>query len=506
MRGNPIANAEPDVHSLDSIFHPRSVAVVGVSSQPGREGIFLPALMGQGYHEQHGLYPVNPKMHEVQGLRCYPTVLDCPDPVDHVISQIPRVSVSELVDQCIAKGVRSLHFFTAGFSESREDEMATVERDIVRRARAGGVRLIGPNCMGLYSPADQLTFMPGFPSDPGAVFMLSQSGTNAGEIVYGLAARGVRFSKGVSYGNGADLRAHDFLDYAASDPETQIVVAYIEGVRDGRRFLAALRRCAERKPTIVLKGGHTAAGARAADSHTASLAGSIEVFDAVCRQAGAIRAATMAELQDLVIALTTRLRDVRGRGVALIGIGGGFAVLSSDAIAQAGLDVPPLPGEVQAQLRSFIPVAGTSVRNPVDASLERGADRDRSHRAYAAIARAAPIDVAFTALGFGWGPSASFGPGAGGFGGFGPPPGSDAEPDDPARRAREQVDELAELQQETGVPFAIILRGQTGADEALAQRAHARGLAAFPDAGRAATAVARLLDWRAGRAELPVQL
>ena len=216
--------------------------------------------------------------------------------------------------------------------------------------------------------------------------------------MYGLAARGVRFSKGVSYGNGADLRAHDFLDYAASDPETQIVVAYIEGVRDGRRFLAALRRCAERKPTIVLKGGHTAAGARAADSHTASLAGSIEVFDAVCRQAGAIRAATMAELQDLVIALTTRLRDVRGRGVALIGIGGGFAVLSSDAIAQAGLDVPPLPGEVQAQLRSFIPVAGTSVRNPVDASLERGADRDRSHRAYAAIARAAPIDVAFTAL------------------------------------------------------------------------------------------------------------
>jgi acyl-CoA synthetase (NDP forming) len=465
--------------------------------------MFLPALMGQGYHERHALYPVNPKMSEVQGLRCYPSVLDCPDPVDHVICQIPRVSVSELVDQCVEKGVRSIHFFTAGFSESRDDEMAAVEREIVLKARAGGVRLLGPNCMGLYSPADQLTFMPGFPREPGAVFMLSQSGSNAGDIVHGLAARGVRFSKGVSYGNGADLRAHDFLDYAAWDPETQIVVAYIEGVRDGRRFFAALRRCAEHKPTIVLKGGHTAAGARAADSHTASLAGSIEVFDAVCRQAGAMRAATMAELHDLVIALTTGLREVRGRGVALIGIGGGFAVLSSDAIAEAGLDVPPLPKAVQEQLREFLPVAGTSVRNPVDASLERGADRDRSHRAYAAIARSEPIDVMFTALGFGWGPSGGLGPGMGSMGGFRPSGGSDRDADDPALRAREQVDELAELQRETGVPFALIQRGQAGADQQLQLHAHARRLAAFPDVERASAAVACLLDWRARRAGLP---
>ena len=148
--------------------------------------------MAQGYHERHGLYPVNPKMREVQGLRCYPTVLDCPDPVDHVICQIPRVSVSELIEPCVAKGVRLVHFFTAGFSESRDDEMAAVERGIVRKARAGGVRLIGPNCMGLYSPADELTFMPGLPHEPGSVLMLSQSSTNAGDIVYGLAARGER--------------------------------------------------------------------------------------------------------------------------------------------------------------------------------------------------------------------------------------------------------------------------------------------------------------------------
>ncbi len=345
--------------------------------------------------------------------------------------------------------------------------------------------------------------MPGFPREPGAVFMLSQSGTNAGDIVHGLAARGVRFSKGVSYGNGADLRAHDFLEYAAWDPETEIVVAYIEGVRDGRRFFDALRRCAERKPTIVLKGGHTAAGARAADSHTGSLAGSIEVFDAVCRQAGAMRVATMTELHDLVIALTTGLREVRGRGVALIGIGGGFAVLSSDAIAEAGLDVPPLPKAVQEQLREFLPVAGTSVRNPVDASLERDDDRDRSHRAYAAIARSDPIDVMFTALGFGWGPSGGLGPGMGWMGGFRPSRGSDRDADDPALRARDQVNELAELQRETGVPFALIQRGQAGADQQLQQHAYERRLAAFPDVERASAAVGRLLDWRARRAGLP---
>ena len=250
-----------------------------------------------------------------------------------MISQVPAAVVPQLVDQCITKKIRSIHFFTAGFSETGDEEMAGVEQAMIEKLRGAGIRAIGPNCMGLYVPASRLAFMSGFPTEPGNLFLLSQSGANAGEIVHGLVSRGVRFSKAISYGNGADLRAHDFLDYAAEDPNSEVVAAYIEGVQDGRAFFAALKRCAKVKPVIILKGGRTQSGSQAAHSHTGSLAGSIEIFDAACRQAGAMRAETMDELHDLVVAAFTNTRLVRGQGVALFGGGGGgFAVLSSDAI------------------------------------------------------------------------------------------------------------------------------------------------------------------------------
>ena len=492
--------APSDVHDhpLDPIFHPRSVAVVGASSreQPGgwRGGSFLGALLEAGYEREHGLYPVNPKTDEVSGLRCYPSVLDCPDPVDHVICQIPALAAPRLVDQCTEKGVRSIHFFTAGFSETGDEKMAAVEREMVAKARAAGLRIIGPNCLGLYVPGVGLAFMGGFPGQPGNVFLLSQSGANAGAIVQGLAARGVRFSKAVSYGNGADLRAHDFLDYAASDPQTEVVTAYIEGVRDGRRFLDALRRCAAVKPTILLKGGLTAAGARAANSHTGSLAGSSEVFEALCRQTGAVRAQTMEELHDLVIATTTGLRRVRGPGVALIAGGGGYSVLSADRIALTGLELPPLPKETQRVLREFIPVAGTSVRNPIDAHLGRHTrDAGGVRRAHALVADADPVDVVFSTVG-GWDGSDD--------GDDGPQPDGDS-PRARAERARRSADELAELQGDAGVPVVAIQRsrGEAGREEsdAFRERAYERGLSVFSTVERAAAAVARLLEWRKRR-------
>jgi acyl-CoA synthetase (NDP forming) len=200
-------------HPLEPIFHPRGVALVGVpSGGASMSGGFLAALLEQGYQERGGLYPVNPKMEEVQGLRCYPTLLDTPDPVDHVISLVPARVVPGLVDQVIAKKARSIHFFTAGFSETGDEEMATLERDMVARLTGAGVRVIGPNCMGLYVPGVGLSFMQGFPKEPGNVMLVSQSGANAGDVVHGLGRRGVRFSKGISFGNGADLRAHHFFD------------------------------------------------------------------------------------------------------------------------------------------------------------------------------------------------------------------------------------------------------------------------------------------------------
>ncbi len=480
-------------HPLDPIFHPRAVAIVGVSSESGprgmRGGMFLHALLEQGYQDEHGLYAVNPKMNEVRGVPCFPTLLDCPDPVDHVISQIPAAGVPALVEQCIEKGVRSIHLFTAGLAETGDADLVAMEREMVAKARAAGLRMIGPNCMGLYVPGVGLAFNPGSPNEPGDVFLLSQSGANAGAIVGGLDQRGLRFSKGVSYGNGADVRAHELLDYAAGDPQSSVVVAYIEGVQDGRAFLEALRRCAALKPTILLKGGITGAGARAANSHTGSLAGSIDVFEALCRQTGALRARTMDELLDLAVAVTTDIRHVRRSGVTLVGMGGGFAVLSADQMALEGLTVPPLPERTQEELREFIPIAGTSVRNPVDATFGRDHpldlinDRERTRRAFRVIADAESTDMVFTTVG--------------GWHGFHGDDSSQAR----EQRALEEVDEIARFQRESGVPFAMIRDGRGGST--VLESAQRQGLAVFPTVERASRVVGRLLEWRTLRQGLP---
>lgn len=500
-------------HPLDAIWRPRATAIVGVSSNPERNrgGGFLQAIMEQGYHERHGLYPVNPKMTEVAGLRCYPSLLDCPDPVDHVISQVPASVGPLLAEHCIAKGVRSIHFFTAGFSETGDAERATLEREVLGKLKAAGIRVIGPNCMGLYVPGVGLAFMGQFPKESGNVFLLSQSGANAGDIVGGLARRGVRFSKVVSYGNGADLDAQHFFDYAAWDPQTEVVIAYIEGVKDGRAVFEAMKRCAAIKPTIVLKGGLSAAGARAANSHTGSLAGSVDVFEALCRQAGAIRAENMDELHDLVVAMTTNLKSIRGTGVALVGGGGGFAVLSADAIAAAGLDTPPLPEETQERLREFIPIAGTSVRNPVDTNMMGGPDgRRRMRDTLTLVGKSAPIDAVLATVGGwdDWRPAPSDGD-------AGAPAAStgDADPalrgssGSRAERAREAAGDLGALQSLVGKPFIAVQRDRSGGDRdasrAFLDEAYFQGVAVFPTVQRAARTIGQLLEWRERRAGLP---
>jgi acyl-CoA synthetase (NDP forming) len=497
--------ATQTTHPLDSIFHPRAVAVVGVSSQPrGFMGGFYQSLLEAGFPEIGGLYPVNPKINEIDGVRCYPSLLDTPDPVDHVISMVPARAVPQLADECIAKGVRSIHLFTAGFSETGDELMAAAERDTIAKLQRAGIRAIGPNCMGLYVPASRLAFMNGFSMEPGNVLLLSQSGANAGEIVGELAGRGIRFSKAISYGNGADLRAHDFLDYAASDPETEVVAAYIEGVQDGRAFYDALKRCARVKRTVVLKGGLTQSGSRAAHSHTGSLAGSSEIFDAVCRQTGAVRAETMEELQDLVVAASTNTRRITGKGVALIGGGGGgFAVLSADAIDREGLSVPRMPRAAVERMRAFIPVAGSSVNNPIDAMP----DDEHVEEMLRIVATAEGIDVVFM------GPMMS---------------GLRARATMPSQRSlaagqpvseemskamvegsKQAALQMRRLQDETGTPVVGIQRsGRMArmmglASDAFSLAAYEEGIGVFPSVTRAARTLAQVLKWREYRDGLP---
>lgn len=475
---------------------------MGVPSSPrtGMMGGFYDSLLEADFPEIGGLYPVNPKVDEIKGNRCYPSLLDTPDPVDHVISQVPAAVVPELVDQCIAKKVRSIHFFTAGFSETGDEKMAAIEQSMIAKLRGAGIRAIGPNCMGLYVPSSRLAFMGGFPTEPGNVFLLSQSGANAGEIVGGLAARGIRFSKAISYGNGADLGAHDFLDYAADDPESRVVAAYIEGVQDGRAFFEALKRCALVKPVVILKGGRTQSGSNAAHSHTGSLAGSIEVFDAACRQAGAVRAETMDELHDLVVAASTNAGRITGRGVALFGGGGGgFAVLSADAIDREGLTVPKMPQSVVDKMREYIPVAGSSVNNPIDAFPPEEHLEDMLRL----VATAEGIDVMFMSPMTSWRrPSSSRQD-------VDSPPDTEAAAKEAAENATQAAQQMQRLQEDTGTPVIGLVRGGRMARmmgqsmDAISEAALRKGIGVYPSVARAARTVAQVLEWKAYRKGLP---
>ncbi len=479
---------EGATHPLDVIFHPRAVALVGVpsSESAGASRGFFTALLEQGFPERHDgrIYPINPKVQEIKGVKAYASLLETPDPVDHIISLIPARAVPQLVEQAIEKGVRSIHFFTAGFSETGDQEMANLERTMVAKLNAAGIRVLGPNCMGLYVPSEGLAFMNDFPKESGNVMFVSQSGANAGDVVRGLGGRGVRFSKVISFGNGSDLRAHHFFDYAAADPETTLVTSYVEGVQDGRIFLDALRRLAATKPVILLKGGLTGAGARAAHSHTGSLAGSTQIFDAVCRQVGAWRAEHMDDLQDTAIAVTTGLRNVRGNGIALVGGGGGTAVLASDALASHGLDVPPTPEATRRELSEFIPVAGTSINNPIDTNMGDAETTDRTLRI---MSRAENIDVIVTNASFGRGMDRP-----------------DADIEKLRQSATDQAERLGRLQAECGIPIVVLTRGVPHeVVEHFQHEAYRNGLAAFPTIHRAARAISVILQWRTRRAGLP---
>ncbi|MFN8556180.1 MAG: CoA-binding protein [Dehalococcoidia bacterium] len=469
---------QESVHPLDAIFRPRSIAVVGVSSSapttPGMTGYgFLTAIRRQGFTGP--IYPVNPKMTEVAGLRCYPSVRDIPEEVDHVISSVPAPAVPGLVDDAIARGVRSIHFYTAGFSETGDAERTDMERAAIAKLKAAGIRVIGPNCMGLYVPSVGLTFGLDMPRQSGDVAFVSQSGANAGDFVRLAAARGVRFSKVVSYGNAADLNECDFYEYAAADPQTRAVFGYLEGVRDGRRFVRVLRAAARRKPVVILKGGRTASGARAAASHTGSLAGSLAVFDALCRQAGALRVESMDELVDLAVAFQY-LTPPAGRGVAVIGAGGGTSVLAADALDSFGLDVPPMPAAIQEEMRRYVPIAGSSIRNPLDLSF----GISEQHFVTTVRLAAAPDDIHMllyhTHLDF-------------------------AGPGGPSARGRETIQGLLAARTVVSKPIAVAVRtpidGRSGEYTAeFIEACRREGIGVFLGLQDAARALAALVRWR----------
>jgi len=357
-------------HPLEEILHPRSIAVVGASGSGRGEG-FLSPLLEFGFKGK--VYPVNPKYPEIMGLKAYPTVRDIPDAVDYVISVVPAREVPKMLEDAAYKGVRAVHLFTARFSETGRPQAAQLEQEILKLAKKLGIRLIGPNCMGVFYPAEGLSFQDEFPKQSGPVALISQSGNVAGEIIHNAGRRGVYFSKAISYGNAIDLNECDYLEYLAQDPETKIILMYIEGAKDGKRFCDILRRTIPIKPVIILKGGRGEAGARATASHTASLAGSLRVWEAMVAQAGAISVDTLDELIDLAASFRF-LPPIRGKRVGVAGGAGGASVLAADECERAGLEVIPLPPEFREEMKNRGISIWDWLSNPADLSIRENDD------------------------------------------------------------------------------------------------------------------------------------
>lgn len=345
------------------LFDPRSVAFLGASDDPGKWGYrVLANLIAGGF--QGNIYPVNPKKEEILGLKVYRSVGDIPEIPDLAVIVVPPPSVAGVVKECVAKRMKAGVVITAGFAEIG-GEGERLEREIIEVASSGGMALIGPNSFGIVSPPSKLypQMPPDFPPS-GPVAIVSQSGNVVGSVTRLATAKGFGCSRGISSGNEAILHSEDYLQYLAGDPQTKVILGYIEGFRNGVQFLQTVKEVSKKKPVVMLKAGETPAGARAAKSHTASLAGSDAVIEAMCKQAGVTRARSLDELVDMGVSFLCHPLP-QGRRVGIVTAGGGWGVLAADACAKLGLDVVSFPRETIAELDSLLP-AWWSRGNPVD--------------------------------------------------------------------------------------------------------------------------------------------
>ena len=382
---------------IDELFHPRSIAVIGARSNESLENDgWVSRLIDFGYRGT--IYPINPKAAEIMGRKAYPTIRDVLGPVDLAIFNVPVRIADKVMADCATKGVKFCHIYTAGFNETGKPEGIEQQEKIKQIASESGIRVIGPNCMGLYYPRGGLTFGRMLSKQPGPVAFVSQSGASASRVIAEGNERGIFFSKVVSYGNAIDLDGTDFIEYLATDPETQVITSYVEGVKDGQRYFKVIRECVRKKPVIALKAGITEGGSRAAASHTAVLAGSEIIWDAFFRQTGVIRVDDLDELLDMAMAFI-HLRRPAGRRVGIVGRGGGLGVVATDLCEKAGLKVPSFHPETQRRLEQLIPDAGTSARNPVEPDRGLAAWAAFYEQGLNAIDQDPGIDIILTHLG-----------------------------------------------------------------------------------------------------------
>ena len=358
---------------LTSFFNPKSVAIVGASKSPGKIGnIIVKNILESGYHGN--VYPVNPKEKEIEGLTCYPSVSDAPE-IELTVISVPSARALAVAEECGRHGVKNLVVISAGFKETGKEGLE-LERRLAETCRKYDMRMLGPNCVGLMDTHTPLnaSFAAGFPLK-GEIAFISQSGAMLLSILDWSHSAGLGFSKFVSLGNKSDLTEAHFIENAAEDPHTKVILCYIEDVENGEHFLKVAKIASRLKPIIVLKSGTSQAGAQAASSHTGALAGSDLAYETAFRHCGLIRARSMPEFFDLARAFAFQPVPP-GERVALVTNSGGPGIVATDTVELKGLKMARFTKETVEQLRSYLP-AESNIYNPVDVLGDARADRYR---------------------------------------------------------------------------------------------------------------------------------
>jgi acyl-CoA synthetase (NDP forming) len=348
--------------ALDKILMPKSVAVVGASTDPFKWGnMLLAAIQKSGF--EGDIYPINPKAEEILGLKCYTNVRDIPNDVDSALVVVPARFVPSVFEDMVAKGIKGAVVITSGFGETGEEGREAIRQ--IRETSEGKLRFIGPNCMGVTSSPGKLSaLMIPFLHESGDVAFISQSGGYGLQLYLRASALGVGVGKFVSSGNESDLKGWEFLKYFGEDPDTKIIAMYIEGLKAGRNWYEEAKKITPEKPIVVIKVGVTEEGSRAAASHTGSIAGSDQIYDAAFKQAGVVRAGDAVEMFDYVKGLL--YCDLpKGPNIGIVSNSGGVAVETADRLIQNGMKVPTLSEEAQEEILTVIPAFGNP-KNPVD--------------------------------------------------------------------------------------------------------------------------------------------
>lgn len=462
---------------MDRLFNPRTVAVVG--DKKDRNYSWL-----NNVRELKGkVFSVQVDEKEIPGILAmgipnYTRLQDIPEPVDYVIVTVPRQVAPRVLDDAIKKGVNGVMFFTAGFTETGEPEGERLQGVLTEMARAARLKIVGPNCMGIFNPAVGLRHTQDQPvGKTGPVAFISQSGTHASLFTQTIYHHGVGISKSVSMGNGIVLHVTDYLEYFAQDPETKIIAMYVEGVPNGRRLFELLREVTPRKPVVIWKGGQTEEGARAARSHTASLASAFSLWQGMAKQTGVVLVDTFVELIDTVKSLAT-LKAPRGPRMGLVATTGGQSVMVSDAFARVGLQVPRLSEETYREYAGFFSIIGGSYRNPLDMS-PNSRDQGLVQRILAILERDPNVDAVCYEVNIGLGAR-----------------GGD--------RLQQLIDMAVACKDNFAKPFFCVLSAGHREKEALDIRAALaeRGVVSFPTFQQAAVAFRHVWDYYRMRDEL----